>query len=86
MRISRNFACGYREKGGSLLLKPLPGGHELDETTLSIAREWLRAVLCGGESWIWGEDGTYKIAEKDAIDVEFRNPLYTTRLSELWRE
>ena len=86
MRISRNFACGYREKGGALLLKPLSGGHDLDEKALSIAREWLRAVLCGGESWIWGEDGTYKIADKDAIDVEFRNPLYTTRLADLWRE
>lgn len=86
MRIGRNFSCRYREGGGALLLKPLAGGHELSPAALALAREWIRAVLSGGESWIWGEDGTYKIAEKDAIDVEFRNPLYTAHLSELWRE
>lgn len=86
MRIGRNFSCRYREGGGALLLKPLAGGHELSPSALALAREWIRAVLAGGESWIWGEDGTYKIAEKDAIEAEFRNPLYTTRLSDLWRE
>ena len=86
MRISRHFTCGYREKGGALLLKPLPGGHELDEKALSIAREWLRAVLGGGESWIWGEDDTYRIVDRESIEPEFRNPLYTNRLADLWRE
>ena len=46
----------------------------------------MRAVLAGGESWIWGEDDTYKIVDKESIEVESRNPLYTNRLSELWRE
>lgn len=86
MTIGRNFAARYREKGGPLLLKPLPGGHELDERALSLAREWLRAMLSGGESWIWGEDGTYKVKDKDLIDPDVRNPLYTRRLVELWRE
>lgn len=86
MTIGRNFAARYREKGGSLLLKPLPGGHELDERALSLAREWIRAMLAGGESWIWGEDGTYKVKDKDLIDPDVRNPLYTRRLVELWRE
>ena len=86
MRIGRNFSCRYREGGGVLLLKPLAGGHELSPPALALAREWIRAVLAGEEPCIWGEDGTYKITEKDAIDVEFRNPLHTARLSELWRE
>lgn len=86
MRIGRNFACRYRERGGALLLKPLAGGHELSPQARCFAREWIRAVLAGGESRIWGEDDTYRIAERDAIDVEYRNPLYTARLSELWRE
>ena len=43
-------------------------------------------ALVGGESWIWGEDDTFKIAERDSIEAEFRNPLYTNRLAELWRE
>lgn len=86
LRISRSFACRYREKGGALLLKPLACGHELDPRALAIAREWLRAVLAGGESWIWGEDETFKVADRDAIDPEYRNPLYTNRLAELWRE
>ena len=60
--------------------------HELGEKALAIAREWMRAVLAGGESWIWGEDDTYKIVDKESIEVESRNPLYTNRLSELWRE
>lgn len=86
LRISRSFAMRYREKGGELLLKPLPGGHELGDDAKAITREWMRAVLAGGESWIWGEDDTYKIVDKESIEVESRNPLYTNRLSELWRE
>lgn len=84
--LGKDFACRYREKGGVLLSKPLAGGHELSPLALEIAREWIRAVLAGGDSWIWGEDGTYKISEKDTIDVEYRNPLYTARLAELWRD
>ena len=86
MRISKGFAARYREAGGLLLLKPLRGGHELGDDAKSIAREWLMAVLAGGESWIWGEDDTMRITERDGIEVEFRNPLYTRRLAEMWRE
>ena len=32
------------------------------------------------------KDDTYKIVDKESIEVESRNPLYTNRLSELWRE
>ena len=43
------------------------------------------AVLAGGESWIWGEDDTMCVKERDDIEPESRNPLYTRRLSELWQ-
>lgn len=85
MRISRSFAMRYREAGGSLLLKPFDGGHELGDDAKAIAREWLMAVLAGGESWIWGEDDTLLVKEQDDIEPESRNPLYTRRLSELWQ-
>ena len=85
MRISRSFAMRYREAGGTLLLKPLSGGHELGDDARAIAREWLMAMLAGGESWIWGEDDTMLVKEQDDIEVESRNPLYTRRLSELWQ-
>ena len=85
LRISRSFAMRYRGQGGSLLFKPLPGGHELGDDAKTIAREWLMAVLAGGESWIWGEDDTMLVKEQDDIEVENRNPLYTLRLSELWQ-
>ena len=85
MRISRSFAMRYREAGGALLLKPLAGGHELGDDARAIAREWLRAVLAGGESWIWGEDDTLLVKGRDEIETESRNPLYTRRLAELWQ-
>ena len=85
LRISRSFAMRYRGLGGTLLFKPLSGGHELGDDARAIAREWLSAVLAGGESWIWGEDDTLLVKERDDIDVEVRNPLYTRRLTELWQ-
>ncbi len=39
-----------------------------------------------GGWWIWGEDGTFRVQEKGLIDPNVRNPLYTRRLAELWRE
>ena len=51
----------------------------------TIAREWLMAVLAGGDSWIWGEDDTLLVKEMDEIEIEVRNPLYTRRLAELWQ-
>jgi hypothetical protein len=75
----------YREAGGTLLFKSLPGGHELGDDVKTIAREWLMAVLAGGDSWIWGEDDTLLVKEMDEIEIEVRNPLYTRRLAELWQ-
>ena len=86
MRITRSFAMRYREEGGLALLKPFAGGHELGDGALGVAREWIRAVMAGGESWIWGEDDTMRIKDRDDIEVESRNPLYTRRLSEMWQE
>ena len=42
-------------------------------------------VLAGEESLIWGEDDTMLVRERDDIEPESRNPLYTRRLSELWQ-
>ena len=85
LRISRSFSMCYREAGGTLLFKSLPGGHELGDDAKTIAREWLMAVLAGGDSWIWGEDDTLLVKEMDEIEIEVRNPLYTRRLAELWQ-
>jgi hypothetical protein len=85
LRISRSFSMCYREAGGTLLFKSLPGGHELGDDVKTIAREWLMAVLAGGDSWIWGEDDTLLVKEMDEIEIEVRNPLYTRRLAELWQ-
>ncbi len=85
LRISRSFAMRYREAGRILLFKPLPGGHGLGEDAKAIAREWLMSILEGGESWIWGEDDTLLVREKEDIEQESRNPLYTRRLAELWQ-
>ena len=85
LRISRSFTMCYREAGGTLLFKSLPGGHELGDDVKTIAREWLMAVLAGGDSWIWGEDDTLLVKEMDEIEIEVRNPLYTRRLAELWQ-
>ena len=86
MRITRSFAMRYREEGGLALLKPFAGGHELGDGALGVAREWIRAVMAGGESWIWGEDDTMRVKDRGDIEVESRNPLYTRRLSEMWQE
>ena len=84
LRISRTFAMRYRETGGELLFKPFTGGHELNAEAKTMAREWLKAVLSGEESSIWGEDDTRQAKNKDDIDPECRNPLYTKRLADLW--
>lgn len=85
LRISRTFAMRYREAGGTLVFKPFAGGHELGDGVRAIAREWLTAVLAGTEPLAWGEDDTMLVRGKEDIEPESRNPLYTSRLAELWR-
>ena len=85
LRISRDFAYRYREAGGLLLWKPVKSGHELNSHALVLSREFFAAVAAGVPCSLWGEDDTRQIKPSDRIDVEFRNPLYNSRLSALWR-
>ncbi len=48
---------------------------------------WQSYAVIGKRS-IWGrrgEDGTWRILERERIDPEYRSPLYTPALAELWR-
>jgi hypothetical protein len=87
--ISRQFTYRYREAGGALLWKPLAGGHALDGDALELARAWFDALLSGEAAPRWiGEDDTGRVLparEAGRVDAEFRNPLYTEALKELWR-
>lgn len=82
-QISRFFVYRYREHGGELLWKALPGGHELSPDALNLARAWLNAILSGTRSPEYGEDDT-KVIRRD-LDLEYRNPLYDATIRELWR-
>lgn len=81
-QISRHFIYRYREKKGELLWKPFAGGHELSPDALKIAEAWFSAVLSGINAKEYGEDDTMRIHSN--IDIEFRNPLYTPEIRELW--
>ena len=85
LRISRDFAYRYREAGGLLLWKPVKSGHELNSHALALSREFFEAVAHGAPCSLWGEDDTRQIKPCDRIDVEFRNPLYNSRIAALWR-
>ena len=85
LRISRDFAYRYREAGGLLLWKPVKAGHELNSRALTLSREFFAAVAVGVPCALWGEDDTRQIKPCDRIDVEFRNPLYNSRIAALWR-
>lgn len=81
-QISRYFIYRYREADGELLWKPFPGGHELNPEALELARAWFDALLTGPVTTEYGEDDTMQIIPN--IDIEFRNPLYTPQIRELW--
>ena len=85
LRISRDFAYRYRESGGLLLWKPVKSGHELNSHALALSREFFATVAHGAPCSLWGEDDTRQIKPCDRIDVEFRNPLYNSRIAALWR-
>lgn len=84
LRISREFVYRSREADGSTLWKMVRGGHELNEAVLALAREFFSAVAKSGECALWGEDDTLRIRSREHIDIEFRNPLYSRRLAEMW--
>ena len=85
LRIGRTFACRYREAGGALVWRTMEGGHELGASALGLARAFFGAVASGAPCACWGEDGTWRILERERIDPEYRSPLYTPALAELWR-
>ncbi len=85
--ISRQFIYRYREAGGALLWKICLGGHELDAEALMLARTWFDAVLSCSIPQEFGEDDTMRTvpaSELEAVDVEFRNPLYNSEIKERW--
>lgn len=65
--------------------RTMEGGHELGASTLGLARAFFGAVASGAPCACWGEDGTWRILERERIDPEYRSPLYTPALAELWR-
>ena len=85
VQISRHFVYRYREAGGELLWKPFRGvGHELSPNALELAHAWFDAVFSGAKPIAYGEDDMLKIKPKKRIDVEYRNPLYSEKIRELW--
>ena len=83
--ISRGFVYRYREHGGLLLWKYFPNsGHELSSSALELAKTWFDDLLSDREVIEYGEDDTLRVPSK--VDIEFRNPLYSEKLKELWRK
>ena len=68
-----------------MVWKPVAGGHGLNDLALSLVREFFSAVDAGLLPVAWGEDDTLVVRPREAIDVEFRNPLYSAKMTELWQ-
>ena len=72
-----------------MLWKIYPGGHELNAEALALARSWFDAVLSGSVAPDVGEDDTLRtvpVSAMEAIDIEFRNPLFNAAVREGWRQ
>lgn len=65
---------------------PMRAGHELNADVAQMAQLFYTGVATGKPCGVWGEDDTLKIAVRERIDVEFRNPLFGKSLAELWRK
>ena len=84
-QISRLFVYRYREHGGFLLWKYFPStGHELSAKSLELAKVWFDDLLSGRKITAYGEDDSLQIREQ--IDTEYRNPLYSEKMLELWQK
>lgn len=84
-QISRHFIYRYREHGGLLLWKYFPNsGHELSKEALELAKVWFDDLLSCKKVIAYGEDDTRQI--KPRLDTEFRNPLYSEKMRELWQK
>ena len=83
--ISKQFIFNYREHNGFLLWKPFKNlDHRLSPDVLLFAREWFDAILNKKAIMAYGEDDTLKI--DGDIDIEYKNPLYSAKLLELWQK
>jgi poly(3-hydroxybutyrate) depolymerase len=87
--ISRDFIFNFRESGGSVIWRPYPDkDHILTPEALQLARQFFEdQILKRGIEFI-GEDDTgliYSPAEAQKIMVEYRNPLTSAALRDLWR-
>lgn len=87
-RISKTFIYKYRENGGSLIFKHYNSAHELNREALDITKEFFDAIIKKKSPKYIGEDDTMQvlpISKIKEIDTEFRNPLYSEKLKELWK-
>lgn len=82
--VCRLFACRFREAGGLLIWKTLDGGHAFGPAAGGLARAFFAAVAEGRPCAVWGEDDTLLVRPFEAIDPEYRNPLWTEELRRLW--
>ena len=82
--ISRNFVYRRRESGAPTLWMPVRGGHELNNATLELVREFFSVIANDTPCSLWGEDDTYRIRHQDQIETEFLNPLYNSRIRKIW--
>lgn len=85
LQISRYFVYRYREAGGLILWKYFGGtGHELSPHALQLAKIWFDDILSDKRIIGYGEDDTGQVGQQ--IETEFRNPLYSEAIKELWRK
>ena len=87
--ISRNFVYKYRLNGGQVLWKILLGGHELSEQAKQLAYAWFEAFLEGrfdSDDIKYGEDDMLTVAPLNHIEQEFRNPLPSEKIQNLWQK
>lgn len=87
LQISKTFIYKYRENGGDLILKYYNAGHKLNPEALEIAKEFFDTILRKEPIKYIGEDDTMQVVEPHktkSINIEFRNPLYSETLKELW--
>ena len=83
LQISRYFVYRYREAGGLILWKYFEStGHELSPHALQLAKIWFDDILSDKRIIGYGEDDTGQVGQH--IETEFRNPLYSEAIKELW--
>lgn len=82
----RLFACRFREAGGLLVWKTLGGGHPFEPAAGGLARAFFSAAEKPRPCSVWGEDDTLLVRTFEAVDPEYRNPLWTDELKRLWSE